>query len=143
MQQGFGKSLVLTSENKVSIVRVLYIAVDMKSLCGEVVEVPVPVFFKKVAETVIVGDIQLVPVVKTCTFEVLVTYLKAQRTDKMKSRTRNSAGTGDIPCILRYLGFNENNVKIMYFNSYGIKLLLRADNSPVMRIYRIATAKRW
>ena len=35
------------------------------------------VFLKKIAEIVIICDIQLVPVVKACTFKVLVAYLEA------------------------------------------------------------------
>ena len=105
-----GKSLVLPSENKVWIVGVFRFTVDVKSLCGEVEEVTALVFLEEVREAVVIGDVQLVPVVQTCTFQVLVADLEAQRTYKVQSCSRNGAGSGDISRILRYLGFNQDDI---------------------------------
>ena len=83
-------------------------------LCSEVEEMTALVFLEEFREAVVIGDVQLVPVVQTCTFQVLVADLEAQRTDEVQSCSRNGAGSGDISRILRYLRFYKDDIEILH-----------------------------
>ena len=131
MEELLGEPLVLASEDEVAVVGVFLLAVDFPPLSREIEEFTVGIAGEEVRETVIVGYIELVPVVKTCALELLVCDLEAERSDKVQSCARNGAGAGNVPRILRYLRFYKDDVEIMHsFPSvivlFGIKCLYTA-----------------
>lgn len=133
MEQLFWKSLVLTSEYEVGVIRKFRVAVDLLSLGSEVEKATVLVFYEKIAEAVIVGYIELVPVVQTGAFELFVADLEAEGTDKMQPCARNSAGTGDVPGILRYLWFYKDDIQVLHISPFQKRniLFLDSDNNSV------------
>jgi len=115
MQKCFRQPLILTTEDKVGIVRKRSVTVNGAAFCCKKEKISVRIFTEKITEIIVIGDVQLVPVVQSGTLEMLVGHLKTKRPYQMQPCARNSAGPGDIACILRYLRFNKNYVKVMHF----------------------------
>ena len=81
----------------------------------EEVEAFVLVYLQKLREIIVVGDIELVPIVKPGAFKLSVVYFKAHRSYQMKRRAGYGAGSGNVARVLRYFGLDKNEVKISHF----------------------------
>ena len=93
MEQLFRKTLVLSAENQVGVVGVGGITVDRSSFCSKVEEVSVMIFIEEIFKTVVIGYVELIPVIESRTLEVLVADFEAERSDEMQPCSRNSTGS--------------------------------------------------
>ena len=69
------------------------------------------IFFKKFGKTVVIGNIQQMPVIKSGPLELAVVNGKAHGTHQMKPGAGSGAGSGDIAGILRNFRFDEYNIE--------------------------------
>jgi hypothetical protein len=67
-------------------------------------------FAEEFVQTVIVVEIQLVPVIKSRAFQVLVLNGKAQRAYQVERGSGCRTGTGYVSRILRNFRFMKNNI---------------------------------
>ena len=86
----------------------------MLCLSRKVVKAAVSVLFKKIIQIIIVRDIQQMPVIQSCSFQVLIRGSEAHRPHNMQPCTRRGAGSGYISRILRYFRLYENNIELCH-----------------------------
>ena len=127
MEKLLRQSLVLTSEHEEAVIGINGIAVNSSAFGRKIEEFTIPVLLKKLIKAVVISYVEFVPVVKTGTLQMLVCYLETERSDEVKLCTGNGAGTGNVPRVLRYLRFYEDNVKLMNFLYSRINYMIFAD----------------
>jgi hypothetical protein len=64
----------------------------------------------KIHKSVVIGNIELMPIIKPCALELPIVDLKAKRTYEMKRGPRGRAGARDIARILRNLGLVKHYI---------------------------------
>ena len=102
------------AEDDVRAVGVGDLAVDMPRLGGEEKVFSAFCFFKEIVDTVVVGDVDEIPVVESRAFEVAVGDLKAERTHQMQSGAGGGAGAGDVAGVLRDLGLKYHDIENLF-----------------------------
>ena len=70
--------------------------------------------YKKIVKVIIVGNVEAMPVIKTCSLQLSVINLKAHGTYYVKSTAGRCAGTSDITCVLGYLGFVKDYIYLFH-----------------------------
>ena len=83
----------------------------MKNIGCEEKQLVAAVPLQKLAQALVVCNIQLMPVVQSGAFELAVVNGKAHGLHQVQGRTGAGAGAGDVPRVLRNLRFDQNNVK--------------------------------
>ena len=86
----------------------MHVGVAVRALCGEKKVLSALCFFKKIVKTFVKSDIQQVPVVQPCAFELAVVDLESQRFHQMKRRACRRAGTCDVARVLRDFRLDED-----------------------------------
>lgn len=119
-----GKSRVLASEHDIAAVGVSHVGVAVLRLCGEEIALSVR-FGEKILKAVVVGYIQIMPVVQSGALELLVCGREPHRLYYMKPRSRNGARPRDISRILRYLRFGENYIELQFGSLLPFILILK------------------
>jgi len=69
---------------------------------------------KKIGVILVVGDVKLVPIVKSCALQLFVVYSTSHRLDNVKRCTCGSACPRDISGILRYFRLMQNYVNFSH-----------------------------
>ena len=100
---------------------------DAPGLGGKVKKAPVPVFFKKIVKIFIIGNVQQMPVIKPCAFQLFVVNVKAHRLNKVEPCARCGAGARNVSGVLGNLRLNKDNIKRSHFchifSIYQLKIL--------------------
>lgn len=120
-----GDAACFFAENDVRAVGVAHLAVLMARLGGKEEVFAALCLFKKVVDTVIIGDIDKVPVVEPRAFEVAVGDLKAEGSHKMEPCARSGTGARDVAGVLRDLRLKEHNIQyfVVRFFQFEFPLL--------------------
>ena len=113
-QQLLRQPLGLFAEHQKGAVWVLHIAVGDLRLGGEVKEFCLGVLFKEFLLAVVVGNVQLVPVIQPGALDLLVRNGKAHGPYQVQPCAGGSAGAGDIAGVLGNFRFDERNVKPVF-----------------------------
>ena len=58
----------------------------------------------KLIEAIVIGDVELIPIIEACALECAVGYLKSRRSYYVQSGAGNGTGARYVAGILRYLG---------------------------------------
>lgn len=88
----FGKPLIFPAEHEEDLIRVNRVAVALSGFCGEINKIFAGVFREKIVRSLIIGEIEQMPVIQTRSFELPVRYLEAHRLYDMEPRARQRAG---------------------------------------------------
>lgn len=113
-QHVLGDAAGLFAEDDIRAVGVARLAVRLTRLGGEEEVLPAGSLFKKVVDTVVVGDIHEVPVVQTGALQVAVGDLKAEGPHQMQPRAGGGAGAGDVAGVLGDLGLKKHDVQYFF-----------------------------
>ena len=109
-KQRFRQTGVLAPEHQISPVRVLYIGVALGRLGGKVV-VGAVVAGKKVRKAVVIGDVQIVPVVQPGMLEFFVVNGKAHGPHQMQTAGSTGAGACHVAGVLGDAGLYQNDIQ--------------------------------
>ena len=101
---------VLAAEHQISPVRVLYIGVALGCLGGKVV-VGAVVAGKKVRKAVVVGNVQIVPVVQPGVLELFVINGKAHGAHQMQTAGRAGTGARHVAGVLGDAGLYQHDIQ--------------------------------
>ena len=82
----------------------------MPRLCGKIVEIAA-VLPEKIGKTIVIGDVQKMPVIQARALELPVVDFKPHRPDQVKPGAGGRAGAGDISGVLRDFRFRQYNVE--------------------------------
>lgn len=110
-----GQALCLLAENKERALRIRNFRIYVACFFGKEPHLLVFVLFKELRQVFVIMYLKLVPIIKSRAFHLFVVYLKAQRLYKVQCRPRNRTSARNISRVLRYLGFNQNYIKICHF----------------------------
>ena len=116
LEQVFGQACGLLAKEKVCVVGIIHLGVDVGRFGGEKVVLAV-VFLHEIGKIIIICNVEQVPVIEPCALELGIVYGKAHRAYQMKPRSRCGAGASDIACILRNLGLYHDDVKLGHIKS--------------------------
>ena len=72
---------------------------------------------EKIVKTIVVGYVELIPIVEPRAPQLPVVYLKAERADEMQRSTGRRACAGDVAGVLRYLRLYKNNINVRQDNN--------------------------
>ena len=104
-QQRLWQSGVLPPKDEVRLVRIGNFRIDAARLGGEEPAAGAGIAGGKILPVLIIGDVEIVPVIKTGPLELGVIDRKAHRFNQMEPGAGRGAGAGDIPRVLRNPGF--------------------------------------
>lgn len=105
-----GQTARFASENKIRPARVLRLGIGARRFCREKIERIAAVLREKIVKTIVVGYVELIPIVEPRAPQLAVVYLKAERADEMQRSTGRRACAGDVAGVLRYLRLYKNNI---------------------------------
>ena len=111
-EEAFRQSGGLLAEHDVHRQRIGNFRVSPGSFCCKIVHSRPRIADKEIVQIFVIGDVQQMPVVKTCTLELSVVDGKAHGLDDMKGRTGSRTGSGDVAGVRGNLRFVENNIQI-------------------------------
>ena len=114
MQKVLGKSATLFSEEQVYLIGVANVGVAVFCLGGKTEKIGIRMLFKKIIHAIVIGDVQLMPIVKSCTLELFIVDGKAERSDQMERGAGGSAGARDVSRVLGDFGLVKNNVNVAH-----------------------------
>lgn len=106
-----GYSACLFAEDDIRSVWVAYIGVGLASFRGKEEVFTSLCLFKEIIDTVIVGDVDQIPVVESRSFKVAVGYLKAEGSYKVEPCSGSGAGARYVACVLGYLRLKKNDIE--------------------------------
>ncbi len=109
-----GQSRALFAEHDVDLLGIADVGILIFSLGGEIIDGGIGVLSVKILQTVVVGDIQLVPVIQPCAFQLFVVYGEAHGADEMQRSPRGGAGAGDVARILRNFGLMQYDIDVWH-----------------------------
>ena len=112
LQKLFGKTCCLFAENEINGLGIFHLGVIFCRFGGEKIKGIVFVLFHKIGEAFIIGNIELIPIIKSCALELRFGGGEAHRLHKMKCRACGGAGARDVACVLGDLRLNEYNVNV-------------------------------
>ena len=127
-QQGLRQPGILPPEDEVGPVRVGDVGVALGRFGGEVVE-RAAVFGEEIFQPVVIGDVQIVPVIQPGMFELFVVNGKAHGADQMQAAGGAGAGTGHVARVLRDARLHQHDVQGRFFvhRPASSELALRAE----------------
>ena len=117
MQKVLGKSAALLAKKQVDLIGIANVCVAIFCLGGKAEKVGIGMLLKEVLHAVVVGNIQLMPVVQSRALEFFVVNGEAKRTDQMKRRARCGAGARNISIVNKPVLFGQ-----VSFHTYPPKL---------------------
>ena len=108
---------ILPAKNQVAVVRVALLGIDLSSLCGKKEERVIRMLFQKLLCILIIGDVQIVPVVQTGTLEFFVVDGKSHRSYQMQTRSGAGTGARNITGVLGNLRLKQHDIqpRLMWF----------------------------
>ena len=109
-KQCFRQAGILAAKHQISPVRVLYIGVALGSLGGKVI-VRAVVAGKKVRKAVVVGNVQIVPVVQPGVLEFFVVDGKTHGAYQMQTAGGASTGARHVAGVLGDAGLYQNDIQ--------------------------------
>ena len=109
-KQGFGQAGILASEHEVCTVRVAHIGVALRCLGGKIV-IGAAVFGKELVQTVVIADVEVVPVIQTCMIELFIIDGKAHGAYQIQPTGSAGTGAGHIAGVLRDARLHQNDVQ--------------------------------
>ena len=114
MQKGFRQSTGFFAKDEVGRDRVADLGTAVPRHSGKAVKCRIWMAVKKVLQTVVIGDVEQVPVVQPCALELFVISGKAERTDEVQGGAGGCACAGDIARILGNFRFVQNNANAVH-----------------------------
>ena len=136
-----GDAACFLAEDDVCAVGVADVGVGMTCFGGEKEVLSALCFFKEIVDTVVVGDVDEVPVVETGSLEVAVGDLEPERSHKVEPCARSGTGAGDVAGVLRNLRLKKHDIQnfmIMIFQIHSLICLhmrmLFAENNLVKEV---------
>lgn len=78
------------------------------------------IFLKKFLYILVVGNIEVLPVIKPRAFKLFIIYFKAHGAHKVEPCSRCGAGSRNVTRILRDLGLDHNDV---YLHIYHLRVI--------------------
>ena len=113
-EERFRQSGGFLSEKQVAILRIDNIGVTMLSLRGKEEKISgrwCGMFRLKIVQTIVKGDLQILPVVQSGMSKFFVIQLEAHGPDEMKGSSDHGAGSSDVSGVLGDFRFNQYDVK--------------------------------
>lgn len=113
------------AENDVGAVGVAHLAVLVTRLGGKEEVFAARGLCEKVVDTVIIGDVDEIPVVEPGTFEVAIGDLEAEGSHKVEPCARSGTGARDVAGVLRDLRLEQHDVQnfVVRFFQFEFPLL--------------------
>lgn len=109
-EQFFRQSGGLLAKHQITAVRIGDVGMHMPRLCRKIVEIAA-VLPEKIGKTIVIGDVQKMPVIQARALELPVVDFKPHRPDQVKPGAGGRAGAGDISGVLRDFRFHQYNVE--------------------------------
>ena len=111
-QKLFGKPCGLFAEDEIDGLGIFDLGVVFCRLGGKEVKGIVFMLLHKIGKIFVIGNVEFIPIIKSCALELGFGGSEAHRLDQVQSRACGGAGARDIACVLGDLGFNEYNVNV-------------------------------
>lgn len=110
VEEVLGQTLCLLPEEQENGGGVADVGIKIFRFGGEAIEIRLGVLGKKVLQTIVIGDVEVVPIVQTRALELAVVNLKAERTDEVERRARGGTGARDVARVLRDFGLMKYDI---------------------------------
>ena len=93
---------------------VVNVCVRYFGMGGEEIHRLIAMYRHEVLKGIIVGDVEFIPIIKSCTPQSAIGNLKACRLNNMQSSAGNGTCARDVTCILRYLRVVKYDIYILH-----------------------------
>ena len=110
----FRQSPGLLSEEEVDRVAVFHLGICSRRLCRKKIKFRAGVLCKEIGKSVVIGDIQQIPIIKPSAFQFFIVHFESHGFDKMQPRAGGGAGAGDIARVLRYFRFHQHDIDVCH-----------------------------
>jgi len=127
-KQLLGQSRTLLAEHDIDLVGVLHIGIAVLCLGGEIIDLCIGMLAVEIRQTVVIGNIQLVPVVQSRALQLLVVHGKAHWADQMQRGTGGGAGAGNVAGVLWDLRLMQYDMDMRHSKLlFTLSLIIIAD----------------
>ena len=124
MEELLGQSLCFLAEHNVNGVGVFNFGIKVRCFCAKIINLSFGVFGIKIVKTVVIGDVELMPIVQPCALELAVVNCKSEWANEVQGRTRRRAGARNVARVLRNFGLVEYNVNFGHNRTFRAFLFL-------------------
>ena len=118
-KERFGQALGLLPEYQKIALAVTYVAVYLGGLGGKEEKPPLGIEGEQLFDAVVIGDIDILPVIQPRALQILIRHFEPQRADEVQTAARGRAGAGDVARVLRDLRFNQYDVEHTIFSFFS------------------------
>ena len=111
LDQRFGKAYGLAAEDQAIAFLEPHVGVSSRGLGAEQPEAHAWTGGQEIIPSVVVGGVQMFPIIKSCAAQVVVAGLEAEGVDEMQLRIIGNAKPTDAAGVLRNLGLVQKDVE--------------------------------